>query len=178
MPVFNTQNAVRRGVPPIEYGSYRLHVKKATFGASKSSNNPMITLNCEIVSPDRITRFGQEYMVAGTEVMYWIVLTENNAARAADLFQKLGLSEQLGQIDTDDTTGTQAAVNQAFDRLMFDALLWSEEDVKRQRQTPEQKAKNQPGDPILDSTGKEIKLGYKIQAPLDSIVGNPEYAAF
>jgi hypothetical protein len=78
---------------------------EASFGPSKSSQKPMITLEFEVVSPDAVNVAGEDYNVAGqkTRPMYFVTQsidaegnldiskTENIKKRLDDLCEKFGV---------------------------------------------------------------------------------------
>lgn len=176
--ILDIANAQYTGEAPLPYGLYRLHVKQASFGPSKSSGSPMITLVCEVISPEEIlTPEEKTYRIAGLEVIYYFVITESQSGKVRKAFEKLGVLSVLGRIDTD-SPETPIAVAQAFDKLTFSAILFAVEDVKRLLPTLAQRAARQPGSPILDDDGKPVKLGWDIKANMDDILGKPEFVQF
>jgi hypothetical protein len=63
-----TQNEVRKWnseIPWTHREDYILRVTEESFGPSKSSGNPMITLKMEVVSPETMEVAGAEYNIAG-----------------------------------------------------------------------------------------------------------------
>jgi len=187
MPIVSLDDQVVSGDVQLPYDRYRLKVREATFGPSKSSGNPMTTLICEIIAPETIeSADGKTFAVAGKEVRYYLPYTDSMLGRCAEMLRKLEVldkdfsyldsegNEQIAHINSQqfDTDNVPTA---PFKNLSFDAILWSQEKVKRRMPSPEQRAKGQLGDPLLDENGKEIKLGWETVATLDNIIGNPAW---
>ena len=152
-------------VPPLPRDRYTLRIKQASFGISKSSQNPMITWNCEIVSPDKIKVGGVEYPLDTVEVIYYLILIDDKGNLAKiigppnpSLMERLGLKNGI-DIITPDT-------NQ-FEGLCFDAIL-SAVERKETKPDPEN-----PGRfiPMLDGEGKQITRGWQIQTDITGILG-------
>src|SRR5262245_39208338 len=86
-------------VPPNYSDTATIRVKKATFGKSQSSGKDQITLECEIVTPENATMDGQEYVLAGQEITFYLGLSderkgkakESPMARTKEFHTKLGL---------------------------------------------------------------------------------------
>ena len=74
----------------------------AAFGPSASSGKPMITLECEIKSPETVTVAGEEYNVAGQKVgKLYYVTTSIDADGNVDIQKtescKKRVDEQIGR---------------------------------------------------------------------------------
>ena len=85
--------------------NYVLRCTEESFGPSKSTGNPMITLKFEIVAPEQITVAGEDYITAGAAVNPHYAVTksmdqdgnvdieksENNKKRVEALYTMFGL---------------------------------------------------------------------------------------
>lgn len=134
--------------------------------APASSGNPMVTLVAEIVSPETIVSpfTGETLEISGSKVKpsYMVLAvkgqdgkfdmkaTQEAVTRYADFRHKCGLDVPDEGIDYENPTLD-------FKGVVVDAILDAEEFIQRQTPTPEQRAKNEQGSPILDNDGKEMK---------------------
>jgi len=168
-PSIKLADAALGGDVKIPTNRYQLHVKAAESTLSRKGN-PMVVLTCEIISPDTVEFAGETIAVQGKEVRYYLSLSNAAAGIFKQTMTKLGLLESLDQ----QLTLAELAENfplEIFNGLTFEAVLSSEENVKRQDPTPEQLAAGQTqGDPILDSNGQELRLGWIIRANLANII--------
>ena len=153
--------------------NYVLRVTNASFAPSKSSGNPMITLDVEVVSPEIVEIDGKQVTVSGVSLKHYLttqVMDGENinaektaacAARIEELFGKLGLDFSAFNVENPDTT--------VFENLKFWALLKADKSEKRKQPTAEQKAKKELGDIIKDPiTGEDLVQYYP---KIDEIFG-------
>lgn len=139
---------------------YRVRCTATKLGKS-NSGLPMTTLSMEIIEPESITHDGKNYMIAGRQFSYWLMHVQSESwgqARVEEFCTKLG-------IDTEDAYDDELH-NEYFKGMEFDAVLSSEEDIKRKDRLPGQKV----GDPILDGEGKPITNGWRVVAQLQDVL--------
>jgi len=146
---------------------YVLRCVSETFSPSKSSGNPMITLEFEVASPEEVEVAGEQYTVAGVGKIFryfpTIVFTDGEGnkdaekteaaqTRVKDLYQKFGL-------DNTDINFENPVL--AFKGKLVYALM--QDDAREQRKAPtaEQIAKRQLGDILKNPiTGKPLVRHY------------------
>ena len=145
-------------------GRYTVRVKDATFGPSKSSGNPMITLDCEIIEPEFVTVQGVKYPLDQVKVMYYLILVEAKGHLAKivgppspSLMERLGLANEID----DENPNTKQ-----FEGLVFDAILSSREKLETIKDSVTGQFV-----PLLDGEGKQIKRGYELNTQIDDILG-------
>ena len=160
MAVFKRSDLVVLGVPPAMRDRFIVRITDAKFGPSKSSGNPMVTLNMEIAGVpttegvmDSVKRNGATYKVAGLKCQpVYFSLTEKAISRYMD-FRDKAMPDQAGaDIDTDNVD------TNAFTGLCMHAIVNGREDVKRKILTDEEReAGKNVGDPIIGDDGQPIK---------------------
>lgn len=122
---------------------YICRVTEATFGESKSSGNPMITVKTEIYSPETVEVTGEQYNIAGTQPqpMYFPVnvseggelneeKTANSLNRVKDFLTKLN-------IDIADFNPENPAIDKLKGK-MFHCVVSGESDERRASPTTEE----------------------------------------
>lgn len=144
------------------------------FGESKSSGNPMITREWEIVHPDSVVINGQKKIIAGISVKQYlptIVFKEDGKTRD-DTSSNKALSRLR---DENSNLGLPCeAIDDENPELcckgvVADVILSSEESKQFKSPTPEQLAQGKKyGDPIKDDNGKDVVV-YRVK--LDSVLG-------
>lgn len=154
--------------------NYVIRCMDDSFGPSKSSGKPMITLGFEIVSPETITVDGSEYTIAGTELKAYYVTqsvdeqgnidvekTQNIAARLKKLYEAFGL---------DFSTFNPENPTLGFKGKSVHALLYGDVQEQRKAPTAEQIAKGQKQGDVLKNpiTGKALVSYYP---KIDDIFG-------
>lgn len=134
---------------------------------SKSTGNPMVTLEAEIVFPETIVSpfTGETLEIAGAKIkpIYMSLQvkdletsaidttkTQQAIDRYTDFMKKCGLDIPEEGIDNENPV-------MGFKGKVVDVILDSEEFVQRATPTPEQKAAGKPGDEIKGQDGKPIK---------------------
>ena len=152
---------------------YTICCNAETFENSKSSGNPMVVRNWEIIAPESVIINGLPKIIAGIEVKQYlptIVLGEDGKrddaksdkalARLRDENENLGIA--TAQIDDENP-------ELHCKGIVADAILSSKEYSPRLDPTPEQLKKGiKFGDPIKDEDGKEVK---NYQVNLDQVLG-------
>lgn len=150
--ILKKSDVVQSGNVQITRNRYSLRVKEAVFGPSKSSGNPMLTLNCEIYSPAVIDTEAGKFSIDGVRVTHYLTLTEKAIGRYIDFCNRVGI-EVPDEIDTENVDATP------FNGLCFDAILDSTPRELRQKPRDGQKV----GDPIVDDNGQPILSGWDIR---------------
>ena len=142
--------------------NYIITVKDATFGPSKSSGKPMITMKSEISAPDTVMVDGEEYTVAGVELTTYYVTqsidehgnldaekTKSIAQRLEKLYKAYGMDFATFNPENPDVD--------AFKGKRVYALLEPEVREQRKQPTAEQIKNKQMGDVLKNPvTGKAL----------------------
>ncbi len=149
-------------VPPYFKDSGTLRVKESKFEKDKNR----IVLTTEIVAPEKVTVDGQDYILAGQELTFYLGLSDEvkGKAKASPLAQLKSFHEKLGlSMDLD----TEAL---PYDGLMFDFYLQSSERTAQRTEVgTDGKTKYVP---ILGPDGKPRTMGWQWNNFLgDSILG-------
>lgn len=155
--------------------NYILRVVEESFGPSKGSGNPMITLEFEVVSPEEVEVGGDMFNVAGVKTVGYYTTqvfadaegnlekdkTENAQKRVRTLYERFGLPS--------DNINFENPVLE-FKGKTVHALLYSDVTEQRKAPTKEQLAKGQrQGDVIKNPiTGKPLVSYYP---KIDEIFG-------
>jgi len=149
---------------PLPKASYILRVLKAELTVSKSSGNPMTTLEAEIIcrgdGATVVECMGQKVNAAGRKTTYYIPYTEKSQTQVFEFYDKMGI--HLDELDPENPPSPELLKS-----LTFEAILSAEPDIPRMAPRPGQAV----GDPIKDSNGKEIIRGYRISNNLGDILG-------
>lgn len=149
--------------------NYILRVVDESFGPSKSSGNPMITLKTEVQSPDEVNVGGEQVTVAGLAIPYYITVANLQDAEKSEACKKRcivgkendpGLYQKFG---IDPATFNQENPGLGFKGKLFHALLNSKTEAVRKDPTPEQQAKGEQGDIIKNPVTGEDKVYYQVQ---------------
>lgn len=150
---------------PFPKDRYVIHCLDEVFGISKSSGNPMLTREFEIVAPETVQVGEKTISLAGAKITQYRP-TKVKAAEGWDIAKsdkKFGeLRDELlncgftGE-DIDDENPPIFMKGKTFE-----AIVYAKEERSRKAQTPEQRAKGEPGDAIKDASGKEV-VTYQLQ---------------
>lgn len=148
-------------VPPNFSDTVNLRVKKASFGKSQSSGKDQVTLETEIVTPDAVTLDGQEYVLAGQEITFYLGLSDDRVGKAKqspmattkEFHTKLGLPMELDPENLPYKEG-----------LLFEFWLTSSEQ-KLQRKV------GNKFEPILDENGQVRTLGWQWNNFVSNVLG-------
>lgn len=163
MPVIKRSDIIRTGNVEIPLDRYSARIKKCVAGESKRSGNPMLSWECEIVWDKLLEVNGEKYDINGIEFSIHQPYDDGDGqGKILDFNAKLGLPEELN---------TEAPNTVQYDGKLVDLILKSERQVKRKAPTDAQKKAGQPGDPIKDAAGKEVSLGFQVQAWLTDVLG-------
>ena len=140
--------------------NYIIRCTEEKFGPSKSSGNPMITLNFEVVAPEEVIVKGEAYNIAGARVSPMYLTTQ---------------SMKDGEVDVEKTSAAAGRIEKMYNAFGLDfstfnpenptlgfkgkevfAALYADEDVVRKDPTPEQLKRGEQGDPQVNPvTGKD-----------------------
>lgn len=148
-------------LPPnikINQDRYALRVINAEFGMSKSSGNPMITLELEIFHPASIVSVfnGKEYNVAGLKCKTYLTLADKTMQYTAATMSAIGIP------DTYDLN-PQNPETDIFLGKCFSAVIGADERTNRKDLTAQDKeAGRKVGEPILDENG-QVTINYGIK---------------
>lgn len=125
--------------------NYILRCTEEIFGASKESQNPMLTLKFEVDSPEEVNVAGELYNVAGARTTGYYVTqvmnedgtldeekTANAQKRVRDLYEKFGLPSDNINFENPEL---------GFKGKLQWALLYADEQQQRKSPTKEQLAK-------------------------------------
>lgn len=146
--------------------NYVMRVIEESFGPSKGSGNPMITLKMEIQHPDEMEIDGELVTVAGVIIERYLTTqvkeggvinvekTENCAKRLEDEYKLFGL-------DFSDFNPENPVLK--FKGRLVHVRLYAKEQESRKAPTPEQKAKNQLGDLIKNPITNKAVVSYQPQ---------------
>ena len=156
-------------VPPSFRDRVTLLVKEASFGNSKNSGKPMITLKCEIISPSTASVDGKEYIIASQEITYYLGLSTelNGKAKSSPWAQTYDFLEKCGlpcEVDPESPN------LECFDRFTFDIIGTTRERI----------ATRQEGGkyvPILDGNNKPISQGWEWSNGLGDVLGASDIKA-
>lgn len=148
--------------------NYVLRCVEESFGPSKSSGNPMITLEFEIQSPDEIEIAGEKVTIAGTKLTHYVTTQVLNDAeksegcrvRAVGDKQKKGIYQLFG-LDPEGFNPENPILG--FKGKLEHARLTSEENAARKDPTEEQLKKGERGDIIKNPVTKEPVLFYQLK---------------
>ena len=153
--------------------NYIVRIAEAKFGASKRTENPMITLDLEVVSPETVTIGSESVTVAGTPLKMYLVTAVNNdeektknwQAKIKAFFTKLKLPA-----DNIDWNNPDLSVLTGINMWV---LLAAQANEKRKDPTAEQKAANQLGDVLVDPiTGvKQVTYYPNVDGGVDGVYG-------
>lgn len=147
-----------------------VRVLESKFGNSKSSGNPMITLDVELTgNSNLILNDGSSVDVNGLKHTYYIPFTAKNAARLFELYKRLGIPKDEIPVDKE-INDTNKPDPKEFDGLVFNAAIGNEEIFARQspkgrRVDPESGAElpaEQVGELIMGPDGKSISQGFRL----------------
>jgi hypothetical protein len=147
--------------------NYVLRCTEESFGPSKSSGNPMITLEFEVQSPDEVPVGDDIITVAGVPLRTYLTTkvldgdgdidaekTENCAKRLEKIYAAFGLD--FSNFSPDNPTV-------GFKGKLVHAYCYAKEEEDRKAPTKEQVAKRQQGDVIKNPITGKSRLRYQPQ---------------
>lgn len=147
----------------IPEGLYRARCVGTKFVEHNGSGQPMTTLDCEIIEPEKVSIDGADVIVAGRQFKLYLIHNMERTGWASQE-QTMEFASKLDiQMETDENGEAVYDTDlhkEYYHGREFDIVLSCEEEVKRRERKPGQKV----GDPILDGEGKEISMGWRISA--------------
>lgn len=147
--------------------------------APSQKGAPMVTIEAQVVAPEAVEVNGAMVNVAGTRYMYLYfplkVKSESGEGWDEEKTKKaqgryLAFLDAMG-IDTSNVDDEKPLETAAVKGMYADLMLGSDEQEYLKAPTPEQKAKNQPGSPVLDANNKPIK---QYRPKIVSVLGRAE----
>lgn len=148
---------------PLNKDRYSFRIKKATFGESKKSGNPMLTFDCEIYYPPTMVSKanGQTYEIGGTEAKTWRSFSKEALPMLLGDGVQKGFMEILGlkpEIDTENPD------TQQFEGKCFSAIAGHEKRENRKELSAAEIAEGKKeGEVILNEDGSpSVSYGVKI----------------
>jgi hypothetical protein len=150
---------------------YRVRVLNTKFDMRSSQNKPpMTTLSLEVIEPETADINGKEVIIAGRKFPMYLVHDVTKAGwgsqdQVMEFCGKLQIELPVGdngkpEYETDDHA-------RYFKGLEFDIPLSCKQQVKLYGSGPDK------GKPMLDASGKQIDLGYQIQANPSDLPDDP-----
>lgn len=137
------------------------------FGPSKSSQNPMITLEFELQSPDEIEVAGEKYTVAGEKInnVYLTTQVIEDGTLNVEKTQKCAkrIEDMYRAFNLDFSTFNPENPVLGFKGKLVHARLYGAKEEVRKSPTSEQlKAGIKQGDILLNPITKQPLLQYRI----------------
>lgn len=154
--------------------NYIVRIAEAKFGASKRTDNPMITLDLEVVLPETVTIGDESVTVAGTPLKHYLVTgvvgdeekTKDARKRAIEFFDKVKFDHSNINWDNPDLS--------ALSNMNIWTLLSAKPNEKRKDPTPAQKAAGELGDVLVDPITGQKQVTYYPQ--VESVYGPAQVA--
>ena len=144
---------------PWQTDNYVLRCTEELFGMSKGSENPMITLTYEVVSPEEIEIAGEATMVVGTRIVgYYTTMVLNGEGDLAEKTTKAQnrVRELYSLFGLDNTNINFENPVLGFKGKLVHARLYDDEQVKYNSPTSEDlKAGNKRGKPAVNPITKQ-----------------------
>jgi hypothetical protein len=136
---------------PLSQDAYSTRIKDAVFGMSKSSGKPMITLDCEIYSPDTIKSHydGKTYTVAGISDKKYLSLGPDSLQYTLEFMRQIGLKPEIDPENPD---------CEQFKNKAWRNLWYAEEQNMNKPQSEEDKLAGKKPEPICKEDGTPIKF--------------------
>lgn len=143
-------------VPPMMTDAYVLRIINTDNKPSKSSGNKMVTLEVEIVRPEKITRSGVPYVVSGLKTKYYFTVQSQKGAKETKVCQKAYYEFRKLMGVTPDFD-SESPEHEDLRGLGFKAILHSQERVATRVEENGQRVQ------IVDeSTGQPLSKGWEI----------------
>ena len=165
---------------PFPTDNYVIRCTEETLGRSSGNDNPMITLQFEINSPQEVEIAGEQVNVASAKTLpKWLVLqvAEDgvvDAAKTADAVERAKEFYRLCGMELTDPENPTLG----FKGKLFHAQIYNKADEKRKTPTAEQKKAGKQGDILKNPiTGKDEIRNQpaiaKIYGPAEGDVNKP-----
>lgn len=170
MAIIKRDEVVFGGNCKIPQGVYTVRINKAEKGMSKAQK-PKVVLSFEIISPEQVEFAGAKYGIAGRKFTVHQPMQRDESWGASKLFAALDKSKFDYYTMNDEGEFDDDKLHKLVGHTML-MVLDSEPNTKRFALTEEDiSAGLTQGKPMLDGEGKEISLGWSINANLDNVVG-------
>ena len=161
-----TGNEVVTGRVPLRL--YQARVLEVKYGPNKKQN-PMFTIETEIMAPDKVEFGGEVFSTAGVKATMYVVVTPKSAAKAFQTLKALGITLTPGEsLDT-----IAARVKSDLPNSLFKAMISSKPRYLRQELTPQDIAAGKDpyeADPVVDEeTGQPVIDGWQTEIMQNSI---------
>lgn len=140
--------------------NYVMRVIGEEFSNSKSSGNPMITLELEIQHPDEVEIAGEQVSVAGVKIKRYLpVKVGEDADKTEKALARVEAEYKLFGLDFDGFNPENPVLG--FKGKLVHVRLYSKEKESRKAQTPEQKKKGELGDLIKNPITNKPVISYE-----------------
>lgn len=151
---------------------YRVRCIGTAFTKENSSKQPMTTLKCEIIDPEKTTVDGKEVVLAGRPFQMFLIHNVSRTGWASqeqvmEFCKKLGI--ETGVDDRGEPEYDTDLHKEYYHGMEWDMVLSCEEQIRRHPRQPGEKE----GKPILDGEGKEISMGFQVRANPSDVPENP-----
>jgi hypothetical protein len=140
--------------------NYVMRVINEEFSNSKSSGNPMITLELEIQHPDEVEIAGEKVNVAGLKIKRYLP-TKNliDPEKDAKALERVKTEYGLFGLDFEGFNPENPILG--FKGKLVHVRLYSKEKEARKAQTPEQKKAGKLGDLIVNPITNKSVISYE-----------------
>lgn len=140
--------------------NYVMRVINEEFSNSKSSGNPMITLELEVQHPDEVDIAGEQVSVAGLKIKRYLpTMVKDNPEKSENALKRVEQDYKAFGLDFTGFNPENPVLG--FKGKLVHVRLYSKEKESRKAQTAEQKAKNQPGDLIKNPITNKAVVSYE-----------------
>jgi hypothetical protein len=143
-------------VPPLLNGKYVLRIINTSNEPSKRSGNRMVTLEMEIVSPERVIRNGVKYVVSGLKAKCYFPIESKKGLDVTKELQR-AYKDFRAMMGVEPYFDLQNPEHEDLRGLGFKAVLGSEERIPMVRN--EEGEEEQLKDEV---TGQPISRGWQI----------------
>jgi len=142
-------------VPPLLNGKYKLRIIKTSNQPSKRTGGRMVTLEVEIVSPERIKRNGQLYVVSGLKGKCYFPLESKKGDKIQKDLQRAYFDFRK-MMDVDPYFDKENPEHEDLRGMGFEAVLGSEERIPM--------IKDEEGNDVQlkDENGQPVSKGWVI----------------
>jgi hypothetical protein len=160
---YTRPSIVRRGsVPRIPKGPYTVMVNKAEIAVSKSSGNPQVILDLEIMSPETVDFNGTIVKVAGQKTKMYISFSEKNLGNVLTFLDGMHVPlPEAAAYQEEDIKNLQLATVTLVNSL-FQVVLSSNSEPMTDFK----------GNPVLDSNGQPIMGQEQIDCNMFNVLAN------
>lgn len=140
--------------------NYVMRVINEEFSNSKSSGNPMITLELEVQHPDEVEIAGEQVTVAGLKIKRYLpTKVGDDEEKTEKALARVEAEYKLFGLDFDGFNPENPVLG--FKGKLVHVRLYSKEKESRKAQTPEQKKAGKQGDAILNPLTNKPVVSYE-----------------